>query len=192
MEAKKKEQCLGELIKEKQKNCEKLEVEIVQQRNELKSKRFQAKFENISTVLDNILKSQGNPYSKACMGYEKRGNNGFPNIVKNHPKSYVEALLEKSMKKGERISINQSSMQLSLSLKKEKDSNIRKISKASIKPEKKSLQNRHPYIFHGYCFAFLNYGHKAMMCKVCGRNPYRKNMAHSRNNQTKIKNIGRN
>ena len=31
-----------------------------------------------------------------------------------------------------------------------------------------------------------------MMCKAYGRNPYRKNMFHSRNNQTQIKNIGRN
>ena len=41
MEAKKKEECLGELLKEKQQNCEQLEVEIAQLRNELKSKRFQ-------------------------------------------------------------------------------------------------------------------------------------------------------
>ena len=31
-----------------------------------------------------------------------------------------------------------------------------------------------------------------MMCKAYGRNPYRKNKFHSRNNQTKIKNMGRN
>jgi hypothetical protein len=133
------------------------------------------------------LKCQRNPSSKAGLGYEKKGNNGFPNIMKNHPKSYAEALLEKSMKKGERTSINQSSMQPSLSLKKEEDSNRRKMSKASITLQKKSLQNMHPYIFLGYCFACMNYGHKAMMCKAYGRNPYRKNMFHSRNNQTKIK-----
>ena len=73
---------------------------MVQLRNELKSKRFQEKFENNSIVLDNILKSQRNPSSKIGMGYEQKGNNGFPNIIKNHPKSYAEDLLEKSMKKG--------------------------------------------------------------------------------------------
>ena len=57
MEAKKKEECLGELLKEKQQNCEQLEVEIAQLRNDLKSKRFQEKFENNPTFLDNILKS---------------------------------------------------------------------------------------------------------------------------------------
>ena len=165
---------------------------MVQLRDELKSKRVQEKFENNSSILDSILKSKRNPSSKAGLGYEQKGNNGFPNIIKNHPKSYAEALIEKSIKKGERTSINQSSLQPSLSLKKEEDSNRRKISKASITPQNKSLQNKHPYIFHGYCFAFLNYGHKAMMCKAYGSNPYRKNMFHSRNNQTKIKNMGRN
>ena len=107
MEAMKKEECLGELIKEKQQNCEQLEVEMVQLRDELKSKRVQDKFENNSTVLDNILKIQRKPSSKEVLGYEQKGNNGFPNIIKNHPKSHVEALLEKSMKKGERTSTNQ-------------------------------------------------------------------------------------
>ena len=129
MEAKKKEECLGELLKVKQKNCDQLEVEIAQLRNKLKSKRFQEKFENNSSILDSILKSKRNPSSKAGLGYEQKGNNGFPNIIKNHPKSYVGSLLEKSMKKGERIIINQSSM------KKEEDSNRRKISKASITPQ---------------------------------------------------------
>ena len=110
MEAKKKEECLGELIIEKQQNCDQLEEEMVQLRNELKSKRVQEKFENNSTVLDNILKNKRNPSSKAGLGYEQKGNKGIPNIIKNHPKSYVEALLEKSMKKGERTSTNQSSM----------------------------------------------------------------------------------
>ena len=160
---------------------------MVQLRNELKSKRFQEKFENSSTVLDTILKSQRNPSSKAGLGYEQKGNNGFSNIIKNHPKSYAEALLEKSMKKGERTRINRSSMQPSLSLKKEEDSNIRKISKASITPQKKSLQNTYPYIFHGYCFACLNYGDKSMMCKAYGRNPYRKNMFHSETTKQKFK-----
>ena len=134
------------------------------------------------------MKSQRNSSSKLSLGYEKKGNNGFPNIIKIHPKSYAEALLEKSMKKGERTSIKHSS----LSLKKEEDSNKRKVSKAFVKPQKKSLHNRYPYIFHGYCFACLNFGHKSMMCKAYGRNPYRNNMFHSRNNQTKTKNMGRN
>ena len=50
----------------------------------------------------------------------------------------------------------------------------------------------YPYIFHGYCFACSNFGHKAMMCKAYGRNPYRNNMFHYRNNQTETKNMGRN
>ena len=58
MEAKKREECLGELLKEKQQNCEQLEEEMVQLRDEFKSKRVQEKFENNSTVLDNILTSQ--------------------------------------------------------------------------------------------------------------------------------------
>ena len=57
MEAKKREECLEELLKEKQQICEQLEVEMVQLRDELESKRVQEKFENNSTVLDNILKS---------------------------------------------------------------------------------------------------------------------------------------
>ena len=165
---------------------------MVQLRDELKTKRVQEKIENRSTVLDNILKSRRNSSSKEGLGYEQKGNNGFPNIIKNHPKSYAKALLEKSMKKEERTSIKQSSMQPSLSLKKEEDSNIRKVSKAFVTPHKKSLHNRYPYIFHGYCFACLNFGYIAMMCKAYGRNPYRNNMFHSRNNQTKIKDLGRN
>ena len=57
MEEKKREEFLGELLKEKQQNCEQLEVEMVQLRDELKSKRFQEKFEDNSSFLDNILKS---------------------------------------------------------------------------------------------------------------------------------------
>ena len=57
LEAKKKEECLEELLKETQQNCQQLEVEMVQLREELKSKRDQENFENSSTVLDNILKS---------------------------------------------------------------------------------------------------------------------------------------
>ena len=72
MEAKNREECLGELLKEKQQNCEQLEVEMIQLRNELESKRFQEKFENNSTVVDNILKSQRNPSSKAGLGYEQK------------------------------------------------------------------------------------------------------------------------
>ena len=133
------------------------------------------------------MENQRNPSSKTGMGYEQKGNKGIPNIIKNHPKSYAKALLEKSMKKWERTSTNQTSMQPSLSPKKKEDSNKRKISKASVTPQKKSLQNRYPYIFYGYCFAFLNYGYKYMMCKAYGRNPYRKNTFQSRNNQTKPK-----
>ena len=192
MEEKKWQEYLGELLKEKQQICEQLEVEMVQLRDELKSKRVQEKFENNSTILDNILKSQRNSSSKAGLGYEQKGINGFPSIIKNHPKSYAEALLEKSLKKEERTSIKQSSMQPSLSLKKEQDSNRRKVSKASITPQNKSLHNRYPYIFHGYCFACSNFGHKSMMCKAYGRNRYRNNMFNSRNNQTKTKNMGRN
>ena len=72
---------------------------MIQLRDELKYKGVQEKFENNSTVLDNILKNQRNPSSETCLGYEQKGNKGIPNIIKNHPKSYVEALLEKSMKK---------------------------------------------------------------------------------------------
>ena len=56
LEAEKREECLEELIKEKQQICEQLEVEMVQLRDELKSKRVKEKFENNSIVLDNILK----------------------------------------------------------------------------------------------------------------------------------------
>ena len=162
---------------------------MFQLRDQLESKRVKERFENSSIVLDNILKSQRNTTSKAGLGYEQKGNNGCTNIIKNHPKSYAEVLLEKSMKEGERTSINKSSMQTSLSPKKEEES---KISKASATPQKKFFQNRYPYIFHGYCFACLNFGHKAMMCRAYGRNLYRSNMFYSRNNQTKTKNMGRN
>ena len=72
MEAKKREECLEELLKEKQQICEQLKVEMVQLTDELKSKRVQEKFENNSTVLDSILKSWRNSSSKEGLGYEQK------------------------------------------------------------------------------------------------------------------------
>ena len=60
-EAKKREECLEEAIKEKQQICEKLEVELVRLRDELDSKAIQEKFKKSSIVLNDILKGQRNP-----------------------------------------------------------------------------------------------------------------------------------
>ena len=77
MEAKKREECLEELLKEKQQICEQLEVEMVQLRDELKSKRVQEKFENNSTVLDSILKSQRNYLLKQVWVMSKKETMDF-------------------------------------------------------------------------------------------------------------------
>ena len=60
-EAKKREECLEEALKEKQQICEQLEAELVLLRDELDSKAGQEKFEKSSIVLNDILKGQRNP-----------------------------------------------------------------------------------------------------------------------------------
>ena len=109
IEAKKREECLEEALKEKQQICEQLEAELVRLRDELNSKAVQEKFENSSIVLNDILKSQRNPCIKTGLGFVQKGNNDFSKKINNQPKSYVEALLKQSMKKEERTSIEQPS-----------------------------------------------------------------------------------
>ena len=81
--------------------CEQLEKEVAQLRNEEKSKKVKEKFENSSTILDNVLKSQRSTSSKTGLGYEQKKINGLPNFIKGQSKSYAEILLEESKKKEE-------------------------------------------------------------------------------------------
>ena len=72
METKEREECLEGLLKEKQQLCEKLEKEVAQRRDEEKSRKVKEKFENSSTILDNILKSQRSTSFKIGFGYEQK------------------------------------------------------------------------------------------------------------------------
>ena len=169
-----------------------MEVELVWLKDELDSKAVHEKFEKSSIVLNDILKGQRNPCIKTGLGFVQKGNNDFSKKINNQPKSYAKALLKQSMKKEERISIEQSSKKSFLLVKKEAKSSSEQGSKTNVKPPKKFSQIKYRYIFHGYCFACSNFGHKAIMCRAYGRHPYKTNGFKSRNNQTKIKGVGRN
>ena len=191
-EAKKREEFLEESIKEKQQICEQLEANLVHLRDGLNSKVVHEKFENSSIDLNDILKSQRNPCIKTCLGCVQKGNNDFSEKINNHPKAYVKSLFKQSMKKEERTSIEQLSKKPFLPFKKEAKSSNEQVSKASFTPPKKFSQIRYPYIFQGYFFAYSNFGQKAIMCREYGTNPYKNNGFKFRNNQTKIKGVGRN
>ena len=148
LETKEREECLEALLKEKQQLCEKLEKEVSQLRDEEKSRKVKEKFENSSTILDNILKSQRSTSSKTGLGYEQKKINGFPKFIKGQSKSYVEMLIEESKKKGERSNKEQPK----LPSKKEVESSKRNF-KPPVIPKKKTSLNRYPYIFPGYYFA---------------------------------------
>ena len=66
---KKREECLKETLKEKQKICEQLEAELVQLKDEFDSKWVWEKFEKSSIILNSILKDQRNPYIKTSLGF---------------------------------------------------------------------------------------------------------------------------
>ena len=186
------EECLEEALKEKQQIYEQLEAELVRLRDELNSKAVQEKFEKSSIVLNDILKGQRNPCIKTSLGFVQKGNNDFSKKINNQPKSYAEALVKQPMKKEERTSIMQPSKKPILPFKKEGKSSNEQGSKTTVTSPKKFSQIRYPYIFHGYCFACSNFEHKAIMCRAYGRHPYKTNGFKYRNNQTKIKGVGRN
>ena len=79
--------------------CEQLEKEVAHLRNEEKSRKVKEKFENSSTILDNILKSQRSTSSKTGLGYEQKKINGFQKFIKGQSKSYAEMLIEESKKR---------------------------------------------------------------------------------------------
>jgi len=187
LKSKEREECLEGLLKEKKQLCEQLEKEVAQLRDEENSKKVKEKFEKNSTILDNILKSQRSTSSKIGLGYEQKKINGFPKFIKGQSKSYAEILIEESKKKEEMTNKEQQKLPSKKEAKSSK-SNF----KLLVIPKKKNSLNKYPYIFPGYYFACLNFGHKAMMWKAYGRNSYRDNLFHTMNNQSKTMSMGRN
>lgn len=169
-----------------------MEVELVRLNDELDSKVVQEKFEKSSIILNNIIKCQRNPCIKTCIGFVQKGNNDSSRKINNQPYSYVEALLKHSMKKEKIKSIGHPSKNSLLPVKKETKTSNEQGSKTIVTPQKKALQIRYPYNFHGYCFACSQFRHKAKMCRAYGRHPYETNSFNSKNNQIKTKGVSRN
>ena len=71
-EAKMIEEELKDLLDEKEKSCQKLEIEMVYPKRKVEvNNNVHDKLKNNSIILDNILDSQKSPFDKTVIGYKK-------------------------------------------------------------------------------------------------------------------------
>jgi chromosome segregation ATPase len=68
-EARRNEEVLNKQLNEKQQDCKKLEIEIVQLKRELEKGNNQSRFEKSSKILNDIPNSQRSPNDKRGLGY---------------------------------------------------------------------------------------------------------------------------
>jgi hypothetical protein len=165
-EAKRIEEVLSKQLNDKEKNCEKLEVEIVLLRRKLEKGTNLSKLESSSKILDDILNSQRPSSNKAGLGYDHKETNkgskyGIQKSDKN-PRTYA-ASLQSSFKREENQIKTDSNQQISALSPKINE--YRRNTTPRRTPPK-----RYQQLFLGYCFSCHNFGHKALDCKA-----YRKN-----------------
>jgi hypothetical protein len=167
----------------KEKECEKLEKEIMTLRVEVNklSKNLKS-----SQVLENILHSQ-RPYSdKSRLGYKNvHFEEGSSSMMKaTEQMSYAEVL--KGRNHGQQESerdeyIRPSTFRQQRSFNHFERNNQREYLDQPRKnyrrttPQRRSFTSRYVNLFYGHCFNCTNFGHKVVDCRVYERNDQARN-----------------
>ena len=68
-------------LDEKERTCQKLEMEVVDLRKKDEKNVVHAKFKNSSTILGEILDCQGSPFDKTGLGYIKETKEYNANLI---------------------------------------------------------------------------------------------------------------
>jgi hypothetical protein len=164
-------------LKEKERNCEKLEDKIVSSRKELEKSTTHLnrslKFEKRTKILDYIIQIQILPLIKIGLGYGKihmttkeysKSIDPPKNVNEAKSKRYVDihkrSISDEDNKKRE----NDVPLKIGIPPKDNKDIFIRYF------PPRWPHTTRYQNSFLGYCFSCNHFGHKEIDCRVYTRN----------------------
>jgi hypothetical protein len=177
-ETKRKEEILNKELNEKQQTCKILEVEIIQLKGKLEKGDIQAKFENNSKILNNILRSQRSSTNKTRLRYDP----SIEQMNDKQPINYVDSLKNSIRREENKTSIiplkTVPNKQISALPTKEKDDKKNRIII-------RNPSNINQYIFLGYLYSYNNFGHKAIHCKAYRKyNP--RNVQRYENNKNNV------
>jgi hypothetical protein len=158
-------------VSEKEESCHKLEDEVINIRNKLENSNTHIKFMNNSTILDEILDSQGTPNDKLGQGYSKEARHieastsnklelspsfskGVSNIARTPSTQRKETFkIKNKLRHQEAIFIPQSKFRRET-------------------PSRWTPKQRYANVFHGHCYSCNDYGHKALDCIHYARKYY--------------------
>jgi hypothetical protein len=177
-EGKRKEEVMQIQMIKKEKECEKLEKEIVTLRVEVNKLNKNLK---ISQVLENILNSQ-RPYSdKSGLGYKNvHFEEGSSSMTKEiEQKSYAKVLKgrnhgQQESERNEYIRPSTFRQQRSFNhcegnnQREDHDQPRQEFRRTT--PQRRSFTPRYVSFFYGHCFTCTNFGHKVVDCRAYGRN----------------------
>ena len=149
-------------LKERIQDSERLEVEIILLRNKLDEESAQAKFENSSNILDDILNRQKTSSDKIGLGYDKgkKPECSSSTIQDGNKRSHASTLTH--------------------SIEKEESKKFARIhnKKKTYMILRRPMLKRYQKIFLGHFYSCNSFGHKVLDC-----NAYQKhNQQYSYNN----------
>jgi hypothetical protein len=167
-EDKRIDKALKEQLEENDKIIGNLEAEIVTLRKDIQKKNMQ----NSSKVLDDIISSQKSHLDKSRLGYNQteKGSSSKTTEQETNPKSYVETI------KGDRKIYKEDYMdtlpprRFRFQNQQQKDGTQEEEGFIRAPPFRISSTPRYQTIFFGLCYAYNNFGHKAINCRANNRN----------------------
>jgi hypothetical protein len=171
-------------LKEKEENCENLEVEIVSLRKQIEKTidqlNIRLKFGKCTKILDHILRFQSSTFIKTCIGYDEKQKTPKGDAStkvtkpsekenKEKPKSYANIL------KG---STNNESNNEKGNDDQHKPYSFHKNNKNEFKrvvPVRRPFTIWYQNLFLGYCFFCNNFVHKSIDCRAYTRSDHVRN-----------------
>ena len=170
-EAKKDEEDLVVLLKERIQDSKKLEKQIIQLRKGVDEKYIKSKFENSSRILDDILSNQ--IPSNTGLGYDKVKKPEYSSVIDQGGNERSYDALKSPVKREE------SKKYVSSFHDKDRTNEI----------SKRPMTNRYQHIFLGHCYACNNFGHKSLICRSYEK--FREYMKYSPSDKPKGRNHNR-
>jgi hypothetical protein len=167
-EDKRIEEALKEQLEENDKNIGNLEAEIVTLRKDIQKKNMQ----NSSKVLDEIINSKKYHLDKSGLGYNQteKGSSSKTTEQETYPKRYAETI--KGDRKIYKEDYRDTPQPRRFIFQNQQQTNRPQEEERFIRAPlfKRSSTPKYQTTFFGLCYAFYNFGHKAVNCRANNKN----------------------
>jgi hypothetical protein len=163
-------------LNDREKDYEKLEVEIVLLRREIEKEKKQSKFVNNTKILNDILNRQRSPNAKTRLGYDLNSTSILQKTDKQSI-SYADTLRSSLKREDNKIKMAPLNTGFNKQAPPPKGKGNTMI--------RRNPPNRYQHIFLGYFYSCNNFGHKEVHCKAY-RNYKSRNFQRYNNNKNDV------